>query len=120
MEREKPEGFIGWTFYILGFFITPFIENIRYFILTANRKEWWGTLGRMFLLALGFAIIGGGLGVGNTAMLIVAGISLIPIILVSIRRMHDTGRRGWWILIPFVNFVMCGFFTGKTDGNPYL
>ncbi len=27
---------------------------------------------------------------------------LVPSIAVSIRRLHDTGRSGWWILIAFV------------------
>lgn len=30
---------------------------------------------------------------------------IIPIIAVTIRRLHDTGRRGWWILINFVPAV---------------
>ncbi len=36
---------------------------------------------------------------------------LIPSIAVSIRRLHDLGKSGWWILlgvIPLVNFI--GFF----------
>ncbi len=30
---------------------------------------------------------------------------LVPGIAVGIRRMHDTGRSGWWILLPVVNLV---------------
>lgn len=30
---------------------------------------------------------------------------LLPSIAVGIRRMHDTDHSGWWILVPFVNFV---------------
>ncbi len=33
---------------------------------------------------------------------------LIPTIAVSIRRLHDTGKSGWWLLIgviPIVNFI---------------
>jgi len=29
----------------------------------------------------------------------------LPSIAVGCRRMHDTGRRGWWQLIPIVSFV---------------
>jgi len=43
---------------------------------------------------------------------------MCPIISVFIRRMHNIGKRGWWILIPLVNIVMCGFFRGKKEGNP--
>jgi len=30
---------------------------------------------------------------------------LIPAIAVSFRRMHDTGRPGWWTFIPIINIV---------------
>jgi uncharacterized membrane protein YhaH (DUF805 family) len=29
----------------------------------------------------------------------------LPSIAVSIRRMHDINRVGWWILLPLVNIV---------------
>lgn len=30
---------------------------------------------------------------------------VLPTICVGIRRMHDTRRRGWWLLLPIVNFI---------------
>ena len=30
---------------------------------------------------------------------------LVPSIAVSIRRMHDIGRSGWWVLISLVPFI---------------
>ncbi|MNG31219.1 Inner membrane protein YhaH [compost metagenome] len=30
---------------------------------------------------------------------------LVPGIAVGVRRMHDTDRSGWWLLLPFVNIV---------------
>jgi len=117
-ERKGPEGFWGWLFFFLVFFFSPFVDNIRYFICTANRKEWWGTLGIMFLLMMVLTFLGIGQA-GTNVLLIVMGIISIPIILASIRRMHDIGRSGWWILIPIVGFFMCAFIPGKIDGNPY-
>lgn len=26
-----------------------------------------------------------------------------PLLAVGVRRMHDVGKRGWWLIIPFVN-----------------
>lgn len=40
---------------------------------------------------------------------------LIPSIAVGIRRMHDTDHSGWWILVPFVNFVFA--VTEGTQGT---
>ncbi|MBR2606636.1 MAG: DUF805 domain-containing protein [Bacteroidaceae bacterium] len=40
-------------------------------------------------------------------------IVLIPSIAVCIRRLHDTGRSGWWLLlalIPVVNLVLIYFY----------
>ncbi len=36
---------------------------------------------------------------------IVALVHLIPGIAVSVRRLHDTDRSGWWLLIVFVPFI---------------
>ncbi|WP_284204927.1 DUF805 domain-containing protein [Psychromonas marina] len=43
---------------------------------------------------------------------------LIPSVAVAIRRLHDTGRCGWWILIPIVNiYFLC--LEGEPDENEY-
>ena len=31
---------------------------------------------------------------------------VIPFIAACTRRMHDVGKRGWWILIPFANLFL--------------
>jgi uncharacterized membrane protein YhaH (DUF805 family) len=79
----------------------------------ARRKEYW-----MFFLfniliafAIGFTfgVIGATLGLGTTLSKPVGIIYnlavLIPGIAVGVRRMHDIGRSGWWILLPIVNLV---------------
>lgn len=30
---------------------------------------------------------------------------LIPSIAVAVRRMHDAGHSGWWVLVPIVNLI---------------
>ena len=79
----------------------------------ARRKEYWMFFLFNFIVAfvIGFVLgfIGGALGIGTTlsdpASTIYALAVLIPGIAVAIRRMHDIGRSGWWILLPFVNLV---------------
>ena len=31
--------------------------------------------------------------------------TIVPALAVLIRRLHDTGKSGWWVLIGFVPFV---------------
>lgn len=42
----------------------------------------------------------------------------IPSIAVSVRRMHDTGHSGWWILCPFVNLIFA-VTAGTVGGNRF-
>ena len=48
--------------------------------------------------------------------------SIIPSLAVLVRRLHDTGRSGWWILIgfvPFGGFVLFIFTLMGSDGPNY-
>jgi uncharacterized membrane protein YhaH (DUF805 family) len=42
---------------------------------------------------------------------------LLPTICVGIRRMHDSGHRGWWILCPIVNFIF--LLSPSVEDNQY-
>jgi len=76
----------------------------------ARRKEYW-----MFILfnviatwVLSFldAMLGlsGDMGYGPLYGLYALAV-LLPSLAVGVRRMHDTDHSGWWIIVPFVNFV---------------
>jgi hypothetical protein len=121
--REKPAGF--WAFLVFTFRFFSWAVNFREtfdFSQTASRKEWWGACLRMLVLffVIFFVIALVGLGQFDGVVIVWLLLVLIPVFAVSIRRMHDIGKRGWWVLVPFVGFVMCGFFPGKVDGNPYI
>ena len=65
----------------------------------ARRKEYW----MFFLINFIIAVVLGLIEtiVGTIYELVV----LIPSIAVGVRRMHDTDRSGWWLLLPLVNLV---------------
>ena len=91
----------------------------------AQRKEYWMFFLFNFIIAfvLGFVEgLAGGPGVlGSLYGLAV----LIPGIAVSVRRLHDTNRSGWWLLISVVPFiggiVLLIFMVGDSqpDDNRY-
>lgn len=43
---------------------------------------------------------------------------LIPGIAVAVRRMHDVGKSGWFILIPIYNLILA-FTEGEKGNNEY-
>lgn len=44
--------------------------------------------------------------------------AIIPCFTVAIRRMHDSGRSGWWVVVPVVNLVfLC--LNGHLGRNKY-
>lgn len=47
----------------------------------------------------------------------------IPLISVTVRRLHDTGRSGWWYWLPFpFSWILCAFESQKCDNEygPYI
>jgi uncharacterized membrane protein YhaH (DUF805 family) len=92
----------------------------------AQRKEYWMFV--LFNLIIGFIlglIEGIFIGMTNqeTQSVSVLGTIynlaiLVPSIAVGVRRMHDTGRSGWWLLLPIVNLVFL-IENGQQGENQY-
>jgi uncharacterized membrane protein YhaH (DUF805 family) len=85
----------------------------------ARRREYWTFVLFNILISIGLAIIDSltgsftferGFGVlGGLYALAV----LIPSIAVGVRRLHDTNRSGWWLLIgliPCIGFIVLIYF----------
>jgi len=72
----------------------------------ASRSEywiWWG-----FLVVLFVAIGATALLFDSTGYIVASVVTLaifLPNLAVTVRRLHDTGRSGWWLLIVFIPFV---------------
>ena len=89
----------------------------------ARRKEYWMfvlfNLIISFVLGIIDGIISGGdlekTGIiGNVYSLAL----LVPSIAVAVRRMHDVGKSGWFILIPIYNFILT-VTEGDSGSNEY-
>ena len=93
----------------------------------ASRKEWWvsGIVGFLFLL-LGVFVssIFDRLRFGALGMFeVIFGMSWLTIIVAELavcwRRMHDTGKSGWYSLIPFYGGFVMGFVGSQKGANKY-
>lgn len=97
----------------------------------ARRSEyWWFSLFSMIISIVGQVVMGAVAATGSTVLALIFGIAflvlmlglIIPSIAVSIRRMHDTGRSGWWLLIGLVPvigfFVILYFFVQRGTVGP--
>jgi uncharacterized membrane protein YhaH (DUF805 family) len=91
----------------------------------ARRKEYWMFVLFNIVIAAALAIVGRVVGLdGALRGLYVLGV-LIPSLAVSVRRMHDTGRSGWWllvVLVPLVGWLIVLYFmaqAGETGGNSH-
>lgn len=72
----------------------------------SRRKEFW--LFWLINSAIGGLLqqVTGSLGMAGTIILIVFGLAIIlPMIAVSIRRIHDINKSGWWLLISLIPII---------------
>ncbi len=92
----------------------------------ARRREFWSffLINLAIILALRRLDILLGTWDSDSHVGLVSGVfqvaTLIPTIAVSIRRLHDTNRNGWWyvmIFIPFVGWIPLFIFLAQ-DGQP--
>ncbi len=98
----------------------------------ARRKEYWMYVLFYFLIAIGIGIVETVLGLGGgrrdggtfywsgplTGLYSLA--LLLPSLAVTVRRLHDTGRTGWWMLIgliPFLGWLVLLYFMA-IEGEP--
>ena len=92
----------------------------------ARRREYWFFVLFNIIISIVLTVCDVVLGTYNAAASIgiLTGIYtlavLIPGIAVSVRRLHDTGRSGWWLLIvlvPLIGWIVLLIFM-LIDGQP--
>lgn len=95
------------------------LQNYADFSGRARRQEFW----LFFLLVLIAFPVAMGIDsfiIGMPALTALLGLGLIiPNLSVSVRRLHDTDRSGWWILlnlVPFGGLILLIFFI--MEGTP--
>jgi uncharacterized membrane protein YhaH (DUF805 family) len=71
----------------------------------SRRKEYWYFSLFSFLVSIVLVLLGMATGFRLLYSLYSLGV-LVPSLAVSIRRMHDVNKSGWFILIPIYNLVL--------------
>lgn len=86
----------------------------KYFVFEgrSNRAEFFSFIGINFL---GQMVLGS---VHPVINLIFQFFIMIPSIAMYVRRMHDTGRSGWWCIVPVVSLIFA-CIEGDKDQNKY-
>ena len=89
----------------MNYFTDCFTKKFCCFAVRARRQEYWMFVLFSMLTVLATMVI--------SAIIPILGIilyvgfalaSLLPGLGVCVRRLHDTGKSGWWLLINFVPF----------------
>ncbi|EFE76041.1 DUF805 domain-containing protein [Streptomyces filamentosus] len=80
------------------------LKNYAGFSGRARRKEYWMFTLINFVISLVLTIIGSAIGVEFISYIYSVAV-IIPALAVAVRRLHDTGRSGWWLLIALVPLV---------------
>lgn len=99
-------------------------DNYANFDGRARRKEYWMftlfniifAYGGIFILSLLAAAIDSPFIIFIVYIYIFA--VMIPSIAVAVRRMHDVGKSGWYILIPIYSFILA-VTEGEKGPNQY-
>jgi len=84
----------------------------------ARRKEFWMFFLFNLIVAIVLGVIDSMIGIPVLGLIYSLGV-LLPSLAVGARRLHDTGKSGWWLLlglIPLVGLILIIFWV--MDSNP--
>ena len=95
----------------------PVMEKYADFSGRAPRPEYWWYVLAVIIVSVvaeildsivGFDVVGP---YGLFSLIVMLGL-LVPNIAVSVRRLHDTNRSGWWVLLPIIPYCLGLVFGG--------
>ncbi|MWP49803.1 MULTISPECIES: DUF805 domain-containing protein [unclassified Gilliamella] len=97
----------------MNWFISCIKQNYTNFNGRARRQEYWMFMLFSFLLNIALSIVSVILvsistslvSVTNIISFVVWAALFLPSLAVTVRRLHDTDRSGWWALVALVPFI---------------
>ena len=105
------------------YFLDPIQNHYMDFEGRARRKQYWMFVAFNIAVSIVISIV-----IGMISDTLASGISglyslalLLPGLGLAVRRLHDTGRSGWFLLlvfIPLVNLILLYFMVIEGDAGP--
>jgi uncharacterized membrane protein YhaH (DUF805 family) len=96
------------------------LQRYAQFVGRAGRAELWWFVLASFIISAVLNLLGQASDILYVLGFVYSLAVLVPTIAVGVRRLHDTGRTGWWMLIGLVPLVglivLIVFWAGQ--GNP--
>jgi len=89
----------------MQYFINALKNHYADFNGRARRAEYWYFMLFNFIFSFVVGFIAGAVKMPWLASLFALAV-LVPGIAVAVRRMHDVGKSGWYVLIPLYNIVL--------------
>ncbi len=84
---------------------TSALKNYAEFTGRSTRKEYWMFVLYNFLISIAVLFLSVGLLNSSLIYNLYTLALFIPSLAVGVRRMHDAGRNGWWIIVPVANLI---------------
>lgn len=96
------------------------LNNYANFNDRSRRSEYWWWALAYFIAYIAIYTAGSILGLGEILATLLGLALLIPNIAVAVRRFHDIGKSGWWLLIAFIPILgfiaLIYFFVQPSEG----
>lgn len=93
------------------------LQNYATFSGRARRSEYWYFVLFNVIISFALAFAGNVIGIQGIDSIYSLAV-LIPSIAVGVRRMHDVGKSGWFLLIPIYNLILA-ITPGTVGDNEY-
>ncbi len=104
----------------MNWFLDPIKNHYADFNGRVTRKPYWMFVLSSMIVSIILSIFEGMMFDGPVLSGIYALAIIVPSIALAARRLHDTGRSGWWqliALVPFVGFIVLIVFLAQ-DTSP--
>ncbi|MGV6839696.1 MAG: DUF805 domain-containing protein [Planktomarina sp.] len=72
----------------------------------ASRSEFWWFYLFTIIVSVVAGVVDGAVGTAGLVGMIANLALILPTISAGVRRMHDTNRSGWWILVPLYSIYL--------------